>query len=67
LRADELMNDSLAQRMQAMFWFRNVAVHDYRKLSMAILRSILDERLEDFRQFARHLIKWAAVVPSKKQ
>lgn len=67
LHEEELLDDALCRRMQAMVGFRNVAVHDYRKLSMAILRSILDERLEDFRQFAMHLIKWAAVVPSKKQ
>jgi len=46
--------------MQAMVGFRNVAVHDYRKLSMVILRSILDERLGDFRQFSRQLIAWAS-------
>jgi len=67
LRDADMLGDALSRRMQAMVGFRNVAVHDYRKLSMAILRSILDERLGDFRRFASHLIKWAAVVPSKKQ
>jgi len=60
LRADGLLDDALSQRMQAMVGFRNVAVHDYRKLSMVILRSILDERLGDFRQFSRQLIAWAS-------
>jgi len=36
--------------------FRNIAVHDYRKLNLDILRSILDERLDDFRDYCRCLI-----------
>jgi uncharacterized protein YutE (UPF0331/DUF86 family) len=60
LREDGLLDDELCRCMQAMVGFRNVAVHDYRKLSMAILRSILDKRLGDFRQFSKCLIKWAS-------
>jgi len=60
LQAEGLLDDALSRRMQAMVGFRNVAVHDYRKLSMVILRSILDERLEDFVLFSRKLIVWAS-------
>jgi len=67
LQADGFLDDTLSRRIQAMVGFRNVAVHDYRKLSMAILRSILDERLEDFRQFAMHLIKWASESSGKSK
>ena len=62
-----LLEKALCQRMRAMVGFRNVAVHDYRKLSMVILRSILDERLEDFQQFAAHLIAWASTAPAGKR
>lgn len=44
-----LISAELSQRMKAMVGFRNVAIHDYQKLSVDILRSILDERLDDFR------------------
>jgi len=60
LRLDGLLDEELCRRMQAMVGFRNVAVHDYRKLSMVILRSILDERLGDFRQFSGKLVAWAS-------
>lgn len=60
LREAGLLDEELCRRMQAMVGFRNIAVHDYRKLSMAILRSILHERLDDFRQLARHLVTWAS-------
>jgi uncharacterized protein YutE (UPF0331/DUF86 family) len=40
-----------------MIGFRNVAVHNYQELDMAILRGILAERLVDLRTFAALLIK----------
>lgn len=55
-----LLDEVLCRRMQAMVGFRNVAVHDYRKLSMAILRSILDKQLGAFRQWSKCLIKQAS-------
>jgi len=67
LHKAELLDEAFCQRMQAMVGFRNVAVHDYRKLSMAILRSILDERLGDFRQFAARLVALASEAPAGKR
>lgn len=51
-----LMPAELSQRMKAMVGFRNIAIHDYQKLDMDILRSILDGRLDDFRTFTRTLL-----------
>jgi len=51
-----LLEVDLSVRMQAMVGFRNIAIHDYRKLNIDILRSILDERLDDFRDYCRCLI-----------
>ena len=42
----------LSSRLQAMTGFRNVAVHDYQKLSLAVLRGILNDRLSDFSSFS---------------
>lgn len=56
-----LITKELSLQMQKMVGFRNVAVHDYRKLNLAILRSILDDRLDDFRNFARTVISVASV------
>lgn len=42
----------LSKHLQTMVGFRNVAVHQYQDLSLDILRSILNERLADFRKFA---------------
>ncbi len=52
-----ILDNNLANRMQAMVGFRNIAVHNYQVPDWVILRSILNERLEDFKRFAQCLIK----------
>jgi uncharacterized protein YutE (UPF0331/DUF86 family) len=42
----------LSAMLQAMVGFRNVAVHRYQELDLAVLRTILDHRLDDFAAFA---------------
>lgn len=42
----------ISRRMQAMVGFRNVAVHDYQKLNLDILKNVLENNLEDFRTFS---------------
>lgn len=51
-----LLDPSLSARMQAMVGFRNVAIHNYRKLDMTVVRAILDQRLEEFRAFVKAMI-----------
>lgn len=46
-----LLGAQLAQSMQGMVGFRNVVVHDYQELSVDIVRSILENKLDDFRAF----------------
>jgi uncharacterized protein YutE (UPF0331/DUF86 family) len=43
-----LLSPDLARAMRAMVGFRNVAVHNYRELDLAIVSSIIRERLPDF-------------------
>lgn len=51
------LDASLERKLVGMIGFRNVAVHNYQELDMAILRGILAERLVDLRTFAALLIK----------
>lgn len=46
-----------ATHMRAMVGFRNIADHQYQKLSMPVLHSILHDHLEDFTTFTRCLIQ----------
>lgn len=52
-----LIDAALAVRMKKMVGFRNVAIHDYQKLSLDIVRQILLEHLDDFLAFTRVLLK----------
>jgi uncharacterized protein YutE (UPF0331/DUF86 family) len=47
----------LAGRMKRMVGFRNVAVHDYQRLNLDIVRSIVHERLDDFLAFTTLLLR----------
>jgi uncharacterized protein YutE (UPF0331/DUF86 family) len=48
-----LIDSDLTVRMKRMVGFRNVAVHDYRKFDLEIVRSIIGARLPDFLDFTR--------------
>jgi uncharacterized protein YutE (UPF0331/DUF86 family) len=49
----------LAGRLKRMVGFRNVAVHDYRRLDLAVVKSIVTSRLDDFLAFTSTLLKQA--------
>lgn len=55
-----MISKDLQERLQAMVGFRNVAVHDYRTLNLDIVRSILEHRLGDFREFSGILLQLEA-------
>jgi len=48
LEEEGIITSSLSQKMKAMVGFRNIAVHNYQDLNLAILQKILDEHLVDF-------------------
>jgi len=52
-----IIDSGLRDNMQAMVGFLNIAVHDYRKLNLDVVRSIIDKRLEDFRGFATAVLR----------
>lgn len=52
-----IIDKDLKERLQSMVGFRNIAVHDYRKINLKIVRSVLDNRLEDFEKFCRVLLQ----------
>jgi uncharacterized protein YutE (UPF0331/DUF86 family) len=47
----------LADRLMRMVGFRNVAIHDYRRLDLQIVKSVVTSRLDDFLAFAATLLK----------
>mgnify|MGYP001249908140 FL=1 len=59
LRDAGLLDPDLADRMTRMVGFRNVAVHDYRKLDLHIVKSIVTSRLNDFLAFSSTVLQQA--------
>lgn len=53
LRDAQLLPVELAQRLTRMVGFRNVAIHDYRKLNLEVVKSIVTTRLDDFLDLVR--------------
>lgn len=54
------LEPSLAEGLKRMVGFRNVAVHDYARLDLAIVRAILERHLGDLEQFAAESIRAGA-------
>ncbi len=51
----ELLDHDAADRLMKMVGFRNIAVHDYRKMNLDIVKSIVHDQLDVFLDFS----KWA--------
>jgi uncharacterized protein YutE (UPF0331/DUF86 family) len=56
LRDLHIVPEALANRLKGAVGFRNVAIHAYRDIDWRIVHTITHERLDDFRQFARHVL-----------
>lgn len=56
LRDAKVVSADVADRMTRMVGFRNVALHDYRKLYLQIVKNIVATRLDDFLAFTREVL-----------
>ncbi|NMQ17820.1 DUF86 domain-containing protein [Candidatus Competibacter phosphatis] len=57
LERAHLIPADLSRRLQAMVGFRNVAIHDYQKLNLDIVRSVLSGHLVDFETYCQLLLR----------
>lgn len=60
LQTAGILPNDLAQRMQRMVGFRNVAVHEYTRLNLDVLHAIITKQLDDFRAFSSTIVKACA-------
>ena len=51
LAASAVIDERLASVMKGMVGFRNIAVHEYQKLDLAIVESVIRERMTDLDAF----------------
>ncbi|MCO6439690.1 MAG: DUF86 domain-containing protein [Nitrococcus mobilis] len=52
-----VIDQPLAERMKRMVGFRNIAIHNYQAMDLGILRAIIEQRLNDFREFTAVLLR----------
>jgi uncharacterized protein YutE (UPF0331/DUF86 family) len=57
LEAAGMLDPALTNQLKKMVGFRNVAIHEYQKLDLEIVRRIVAESLDDFLAFTRILLK----------
>lgn len=56
LQQAQIIDPELADRLKKMVGFRNIAVHDYQRLNLDIVRQIIARHLDDFLAFTRVLL-----------
>jgi uncharacterized protein YutE (UPF0331/DUF86 family) len=57
LERAQIIDPGLADRLKKMVGFRNIAVHDYQRLSLDIVGQIVARHLDDFLAFTRVLLR----------
>lgn len=55
LEREGVLSSPVAERMRRKVGFRNVAVHEYRRLDPAVVRTVVEHRLGDFADLCREL------------
>jgi uncharacterized protein YutE (UPF0331/DUF86 family) len=59
LSENGFIDQALARRLSNMAGFRNIAVHEYSSLDIAVVKSILEKHLDDFRGFVKAALQYA--------
>lgn len=64
LHTQGVLEVQTSEQLVRMVGFRNIAVHDYGKLNVDILKAIVEKHLTDFEQFQREVLSFYAGPPS---
>ncbi|TDQ34608.1 uncharacterized protein YutE (UPF0331/DUF86 family) [Aureibacillus halotolerans] len=56
LESHEALPSEVSKKLQAMVGFRNIAVHDDQEINVVIVRSIIENHLNDFQLFAQSIL-----------
>ena len=51
LNKEEFIDEKLAEKLKAMVGFRNLAVHEYQKINLKIIKSIIEKELDERERF----------------
>lgn len=53
LENNNLITKEMSKKMKAMVGFRNIAIHDYKEIDEDILQDVIENHLDDLKEFAR--------------
>ena len=56
LEKNGLIPKAMSENMKKMIGFRNIAVHDYKKIDETILQDVIENHLNDLLDFARNIL-----------
>lgn len=58
LCASGVIDLHLAEKLQAMVGFRNIAVHDYQTVNLEIVKVIIEKHMDDLQESIRRVLKY---------
>jgi uncharacterized protein YutE (UPF0331/DUF86 family) len=61
-----IINPKLAENLQRMAGFRNIAVHDYQAMEGSILVEIIENNLNDFSEFSQAVLRQGDAAPDAR-
>ena len=56
LNKNNLITDEMCANMKGMVGFRNIAIHEYKQIDEEIVRDVIENHLEDIKEFVRTMI-----------
>ena len=54
---NKIIDENISERLKKMIGFRNIAVHDYKKLDVEIIKNIIVNNLVDFENFIKQIFE----------
>lgn len=54
-----MIDEEMMHKLQGMVGFRNILVHEYQELDMAILIDVIEHGTRDLLEFAAQALRWA--------
>lgn len=57
LEANNIIDNTLSNKLKPMVGFRNIAVHDYQNVNMKVVQTIIEKHLNDFEEYTSAIKK----------
>lgn len=57
LEQSNIISQDLSKKLQSMVGFRNIAIHDYQTINLAIVKAIINQHLQDFVEFKKIVLQ----------